>query len=50
VSATPLGPSLGVTATAGDQQVRLTWVASAGALSYEIYLIASTGLARKEPV
>ena len=42
VSAMPLGPPLGVTATAGDQQVTLTWVASTGALSYEIYRSTSS--------
>jgi hypothetical protein len=37
VSAMPLGPPEGVTATAGDRRVTLTWLPSAGATSYTIY-------------
>ena len=42
VSAMPLAPPTGVTATAGDTQIALSWQASAGASAYDVYRKTST--------
>jgi len=41
-SATPMAPPLGVTATAGDQRIVLSWLPSAGALTYTVYRSTSS--------
>ena len=42
-------PPTGVTATAGNAQVTLTWTASVGALSYNIYFANASGVSKASP-
>ena len=41
-SATPMAPPLGFTAAAGDQQIALSWLPSAGALTYTVFRSVSS--------
>jgi hypothetical protein len=45
----PAAPA-GLTATAGNRQVRLTWTASSGAVSYNVYRGPAPGAERTTPI